>query len=147
MSTLTERSGEATVTISGLSELESAFAKVITDETANELIETAERIASDARDQWYRPGVGVRRVTGRSGNIQALVEVSGTTVRVTVGSTDSRTKGGKPLPVFIHAPGPFSKRGGSGEFLLPKLATGPFRKAIKGMIKRIAAKSAERLSA
>ena len=67
-----------------------------------------EEVAGNARRAWYGPG-GLRRVTGKSGNIVSRTVITTEMVRVSDGSTDLRTSGGKPLVVFFH-PARFRKR-------------------------------------
>jgi hypothetical protein len=64
-------------------------------------------LALEAERQWYQD---VHERTGRSGRIDTSTTISPTEVRVTIGSTDTRRAGGKPLPVYIHRPGPFSQK-------------------------------------
>lgn len=76
----------------------------------------AERVAADARREWYGPN-GVERETGRSGDIQVVttVDTAASEVRVGIGSADTRKAGGKPVPVYVH------RRWGKG--LEPKAVT------------------------
>ena len=53
------------------------------------LLAVAEEVAQDARRDWYGPQ-GVRRVTGRTGDIQAQAIISESEVRIRVFSTDTR---------------------------------------------------------
>lgn len=76
-------------------------------------------VADKARAAWYDKPGGVHRVTGQSGDIRVVtsIEDGGATVRVSVGSTDTRTASVKrkntkgaltgvvgvvPLPVVVH---------------------------------------------
>lgn len=75
------------------------------DATVRELRAAAERVAATARARWYGED-GVTRRTGLSGRIETLLLIDATagTVRISVGSTDSRLADGKPLPVYVHRP-------------------------------------------
>lgn len=102
--------GSVTVSLSG--EME-AFVDGLLKKAATASLVTARRLAEEVRDdaerQWY--GVnGVRKVTGKSGNIQVTESVNIQTgeVRVSVGSADDRVSGGKPVPVFIRRAGRLS---------------------------------------
>jgi hypothetical protein len=86
------------------------------------LTETLQPVATNASAEWYG-SQGVSRVTGQSGRIEVVstVDVAKGVVRVSVGSTDTRTafKGtkyqtvdgedrrrqrGAPVPAFVHRP-------------------------------------------
>lgn len=60
-------------------------------ETLRILEEAAEDEAARARAQWYAPGTGVKRETGRSGDVQVTTEISPDEIRVRVASTDTVT--------------------------------------------------------
>lgn len=85
--------GGVTVTLSG--ELE-AFVRRALEASAGEVVAIMEReaesIAATARAEWYGP-TGVTRLTGKGGDIVAVttVDTGKGEVRVTVGSTDTRT--------------------------------------------------------
>lgn len=64
----------------------------------------AEEVAADARRQWYGPPTGVTRETGQSGEIEVVTTVNDEEVRVSLGSTDTRRAGGKPLVVYVRRP-------------------------------------------
>ena len=68
-----------------------------------------DRVASEARAAWYGPK-GVNRETGKSGDIRVIetVDIGRGEIRFSVGSTDTRLAGTKPLPVVIHRPGRLS---------------------------------------
>lgn len=110
MSTLRFRDGDVTVTLGG--ELE-AFARAALDAAGGELVRRLEvemeAVAAEARASWYG-AEGVERETGKSGDIQVVTTIDGDEVRVSVGSTDSRSAGktGKPLVAFVHRRGPLS---------------------------------------
>jgi hypothetical protein len=73
-----------------------------------QLLAVAEQVAQDARRDWYGPQ-GVRRVTGRTGDIQAEAIISESEVRVRVFSTDTRKdKRGRPAVAFVRRPGSLS---------------------------------------
>ena len=86
------------------------------------LTATLQPIADTASASWYSAD-GVQRVTGQSGRIEVVstVDVAKGVVRVSVGSTDTRTaskgtrfktttgedrqrQGGAPVPAFVHRP-------------------------------------------
>ena len=86
------------------------------------LTATLQPIATSASNEWYGPQ-GVQKVTGQSGRIEVVstVDVAKGVVRVSVGSTDTRTaskgtrfktttgedrqrQGGAPVPAFVHRP-------------------------------------------
>ena len=71
------------------------------------LTETLQPVASTASASWYSAN-GVQRVTGQSGRIEVVstIDVAKGVVRVSVGSTDTRTAGKKnaPVPAFVHRP-------------------------------------------
>lgn len=68
----------------------------------------AEAVKVAAEAQWYQQ---VTRRTGRSGDLQVVTRIDGSTgnVRVSLGSTDTRAVGSKPVPVLVHRPGPLSE--------------------------------------
>ena len=108
--TRTFRSGAVTVELDGA--LQDFVDGLIQRTATSSLIaarELAEKVARDARAHWYGDG-GVRRVTGQSGDIQVreVVDLQRGEVRVSVGSTDKRVSGGKPVPVFVKRPGRLS---------------------------------------
>jgi hypothetical protein len=85
--------GAVTVTLSG--ELE-AFVRKAADAATGGCLAIMEReaqaIAGEARNRWYGP-TGVTRITGKGGDIVATttVDTGKKEVRVSVGSTDTRT--------------------------------------------------------
>src|SRR3990167_2623278 len=58
-----------------------------------------------ARAAWCGPA-GVRRVTGLSGDIRVVttIDAGRGELRVSVGSTDPRMAGGRPVPTYVHRP-------------------------------------------
>ena len=106
------KSGDVTVTLSG--ELE-AFVKGALKRAETHSLriarELAETVAADARADWYGPD-GVTRVTGKSGDIQVVesVDIAAGEVKVSVGSTDERISGRRPVPVYVRRPGRLSLR-------------------------------------
>lgn len=105
--TLRYQSGTVSVALGGLEEVvrraleaaESAPVKVLRGEL--------DKIAANARAEWYGSR-GVERETGLGGDIEVITTLTDTEIRLSIGSTDDRRAGGKPLPVFIHRPGPLS---------------------------------------
>ena len=86
------------------------------------LTATLQPVADTASAGWYGPG-NVQRVTGQSGRIEVIstIDANKGVVRVSVGSTDTRTatkgtkfqtasgeprqrQGGAPVPNFVHRP-------------------------------------------
>jgi len=86
------------------------------------LTATLQPVATTASAGWYAPG-NVHRVTGQSGRIEVIstIDANKGVVRVSVGSTDTRTatkgtkfqtasgearqrQGGAPVPNFVHRP-------------------------------------------
>jgi hypothetical protein len=104
------RNGSVTVSLDGGLE---RFVRRLLDSTQSELVRQIRRAADDvaraARADWYGPQ-GVTRETGRSGDIQVreLVDAARGEIRISVGSTDQRMAGIRPLPVYVHRPGPTS---------------------------------------
>lgn len=104
------RSGNAEVALDGrLEKLVDELVSRTETESLRVARELAEEVADSARRAWYGPG-GVRKVTGKSGDIQVreIVNLDTGDVRVSVGSTDDRISGGKPVPVFVRRPGRLS---------------------------------------
>ena len=103
--------GSVTVDLGG--QLED-FVRGIVDRATTESLRTARRIAEevrgDAAARWYGAD-GVTRKTGLSGQIRVVetVDLAKGEVRVSVGSADKRTSGGKPVPVYVHRPGRLSE--------------------------------------
>ena len=89
------------------------FVLGIVERTATAALVTAraicEEVAVSARRDWYGP-IGVRRITGQSGDIQVreVVDIAAGTVTVSVGSADPRMAGRKPVPVYVRRPGRMS---------------------------------------
>lgn len=105
-------SGNVTVTLSG--ELE-AFVKAAVKRAETHSLrvarELAEKVAADARAEWYGPR-GVTKRTGKSGDIRVVetIDISAGEVKVSVGSTDDRISGRRPVPVYVKRPGRLSLR-------------------------------------
>ncbi len=101
--------GNATVTLSGDAErIVRAALEAAGGETVRVLETAAQEVADKARSDWYGPN-GVKRRTGRSGQIEVVTTVSDTEVRVSVGSTDHRKDGkGKWVPAVVRRPGPLA---------------------------------------
>lgn len=102
--------GSVTVTLSG--EMEAFVDRLMETATTAALVtarELAETVRDDAAREWYGAR-GVRKVTGKSGDIRVTESIDLNTgdVRVSVGSADDRVSGGKPVPVFIKRPGRLS---------------------------------------
>lgn len=102
------REGGASVTLSG--NLAAWATQAMRDATGGAidiLTATLQPIADTASAGWYGPG-NVQRVTGQSGRIEVMqtVDVAKGVVRVSIGSTDTRTAGKKnaPVPAFVHRP-------------------------------------------
>ena len=98
--------GGVTVTLDG--QLEAFVANLVAraqSVTIEQLRAAAEEVAAEARASWYGPN-GVKRRTGQSGDIVATetVDVSRGEIRISVGSTDPRVAGSKPVPVYVHRP-------------------------------------------
>ncbi len=137
MASVRVREGGVTARLSGL---DAAAVQAIVDRMAGAavrpLVAAAERVATDARAAWYGPG-GVERETGKSGDIEAVLtlDLSRESARVSVGSTDDRTSRGKPVPVYVHAPGGASvtlKPCTVAEYwATPAYLRGPFRRPAK----------------
>ena len=100
--------GNVSVTLDGTLE---AFSKRMLDSVEHDLARKAqaraEKVATAARAAWYDEQ-GVKRVTGRSGDIQVLTTISDTEIKVSVGSTDTRTSEGKPVPALVRSARPTS---------------------------------------
>ena len=117
------KEGGASVTLSG--DLAAWATQAMRDATGGAidlLTATLQPIATSASNEWYGPQ-GVQKVTGQSGRIEVVstVDVAKGVVRVSVGSTDTRTaskgtrfktttgedrqrQGGAPVPAFVHRP-------------------------------------------
>ncbi len=98
--------GGVTVSLDGALE---DFVRRLVDKTQTaaivQLRAASEEVAAEARAEWYGAN-GVNRITGRSGDIEAVetVDVAKGEIRISVGSTDTRKAGGKPVPVYVHRP-------------------------------------------
>lgn len=83
------------------------WCRAILDEAQREMVGQAEalaqEVASAAQGQWYDQ---VQKRTGKSGDITVVTtfDAARDTVRVTVGSTDTRLTKGKPVAVLVHRP-------------------------------------------
>lgn len=101
-SSLRFTNGSVTVTLDAGME---AFVRKALDAAAGETVRILETAAEEVRAKsaadWYGSD-GVVRRTGSSGDIQAGTTVSGTEVRVRVGSPDLKKA------KFVHRPGPLS---------------------------------------
>lgn len=102
------KQGGASVTLSG--DLAAWATQAMRDATGGAidlLTATLQPIADTASAGWYGPG-NVQRITGQSGRIDVVqtVDANKGVVRVSIGSTDTRTAGkkGAPLPAFVHRP-------------------------------------------
>lgn len=103
-------SGDVTLKLDGaLARFAESLLKSAETSTVREMRELAGEVRDTARREWYGPR-GVMRRTGKSGDIEVVEKVDLTSGSVTfaVGSTDERTSGGKPVPVFVRTPGPLS---------------------------------------
>lgn len=128
------RSGGVTVELGG--ELEAFVRKAVEaaeGETLRILEAAAEDEAARARAQWYAPGTGVNRETGRSGDVQVTTTISADEITVSVASTDTariRDARGRSAPraAVIHRPGRLSlveKRVSQGDWWAWKKAGKP----------------------
>lgn len=96
--------GAVTVTLDGgLEEFVRRAIDAVAGETVRILEGAAEEVAAKARADWYAPQTGVRRLTGRTGDVQVVTTISETEVRVSVGSTDKAA-------IYVHRPGRLSTR-------------------------------------
>jgi hypothetical protein len=137
------RDGGATVTLTG--DLE-AWAERAIRGAAGDAVDVVraelQTVANAAEAKWYGPQ-GVRRQTGRSGDMDVVttIDAGRGIIRVSVGSTDTRTVGkrGAPLAAFVH-------RAKSTKTLLPEFVFKPGKAAIKAAIPRIAAIMAAKMS-
>lgn len=109
--TATFTSGSVTVSLDGALD---AFVRDVLARTEGVIVKEmrakAEDVAATARSRWYGPA-GVKRVTGRSGDVQVVekVDIDKGEIRISIGSTDTRLAvNGRPLPVYIHRPGRFA---------------------------------------
>lgn len=95
--------GNVTVTLDG--DLEALVRRAVEaagGETLRVMEAAAEEVAAKARAEWYADGTGVKRETGKGGDIQVVTTVRHDEVRVSVGSTDlARAK-------YVHRPGRLS---------------------------------------
>lgn len=162
MNTTRFTQGSVTVTLDdGLNR----FVRSLLSAAERETVTVLEREATIVRDfaaaEWYQR---VDRDTGKSGAIAVVATIDATRgeVRVSVGSTDPRRAGNKPIVAFIRAPGrtslvlkkvdhktywatpaplrheyPFVKvhnpKSANGEYLLQALIRTPMRGRIKGI--------------
>lgn len=103
--------GPVTVTLDdGLNRLVRSMLDAAETETLRLLEAEAEAVATEARREWYGPN-GVTKRTGRSGDIEVVTTFDSGRgeVRVSVGSTDTRTERGKPVAALVHRPTATSK--------------------------------------
>ncbi len=103
------RDGNATVTLDGgLDNLVRNLLTAAQTESLRIMEQAAQGVADEARREWYGSS-GVTRDTGQSGDIDVVTtfDAARDEVRVSVGSTDTRTagRGNKPVAVYIHRPG------------------------------------------
>ena len=104
--TLRFTDGPVTVQLDGA--LERWVADLLTStqsETVRVMRAAADEVAAAARAAWYGP-MGVRRETGLSGDIRVVttIDAGRGELRVSVGSTDPRMAGGRPVPTYVHRP-------------------------------------------
>lgn len=109
---MTIRYSEGGVTVDLGGQLEAFVADVLArteGAVVREIRAEAETLAALARSRWYGPE-GVERVTGLSGDIRVVqtIDASKGEIRISIGSTDKRLAGPKPLPVFVKRPGRFA---------------------------------------
>lgn len=98
------RQGDVTMNLTGdLADLCRRAVEAAGGETLRLVEAAAEEVAANARTKWYRQ---VDRETGKSGDIQVFTTVYEDKIRVSVGSTDTRTagRGSKPVVVYIKRP-------------------------------------------
>jgi len=105
------RSGDVTVTLEGdlSAQLRALVASAMPGALAA-LEREGEKVAQAARAEWYGPR-GVKRETGRGGDIEVVttIDTGRAEVRVSVGSADTREDGrGKPIPLVQHSPSALS---------------------------------------
>lgn len=97
--------GGVTITLDGgLEDFVRRALSAASAETVRVMEAAAQEVAEKARADWYAPGTGVEKDTGKSGDIQVVTTVSSDEVRVSVGSTDTELVNGKPRAVYIHRP-------------------------------------------
>lgn len=143
---MTTRFTDGNVTIAlddGLERLVRDLLSAAETETVRILEAAAEEVAAEARGKWYTM---VDKETGRSGDIQVVTtfDTGRGEVRVSVGSTDTRKAGSKPLPVYVHKPGwlsvkpragtkgrPPNPKANDGAFLLVELVRKPTLRKVK----------------
>ena len=146
---ITVRDGPATVTLTG--DLE-AWADAVIREATNGAVDVLRRemeiIAHAAEIQWYG-AQGVTRRTGASGHmiVVTTLNLGRGTVRVSVGSADTRKRGGAPLPNVVHRPGGKKAKNakkGDGKTLMPIFVNTPARLAVAGAVQRVSVEMARR---
>ena len=144
MSDIRASDGGATVTIAGLAEFERSVMAALESSAAKRIRAEMDEIATRARALWYGRG-GVRRVTGKSGDIRVYVRTTATQLVLSIGSTDTRTAGGKAVPIYVHTPSAVSRRRDRGNVSPPDqkqlevLVKRPMRAAVKRLTQQIAA--------
>ena len=126
--------GGVTVTLDGAMErLVRRALDAAGGETVRVMEAAAEEVATSSRAKWYDPETGVTKRTGKSGDVRVVTTVSLAEVRVSVGSTDTRTADkGRPRAVVIRRPGRLSLIGkavSQGDWWEWKKAGKPVRKA------------------
>lgn len=103
MSTLRYTDGSVTVTLDeGLEDLVRRALDAAAGATVQVMERAAEKVAAQARADWYAADTGVTRQTGSSGDVRVVTTVTPDEVRVSVGSADL-TKAR-----YVHRPGPLS---------------------------------------
>lgn len=129
--------GSVTVTLDdGLEKFVRSAMSAAEAESVSVLEREAEAIADQARREWYGRD-GVTKRTGKSGDIQAVTtfDTSRSEVRVSVGSTDTRTERGKPVPALVHRPTATSKiirKATAADFDAGRAKHSPEGKRLKG---------------
>lgn len=104
--------GGATITVDGgMERFVRAMLTAANTETVRVLESGAGEVAAKAASDWYGPD-GVTWRTGASGRIDVVttIDTGRGDVRVSTGSTDTKTINGKPRAVYIHRPGPLSRQ-------------------------------------
>lgn len=103
------RQGNVTVTLDGgLEKLVRRVMSAAETETVRVLEAAAEEQRAIAAAQWYAPGTGVTRRTGRSGDLEVVTTLSDREARVSLQSTDTSRDGSRPRAAVIRRPGPLS---------------------------------------
>lgn len=139
------RDGSASVTLTG--DLEAWALDMVRRATAgasDEIRATLEGVARDAEAKWYG-AQGVKRQSGRSGDLTVTTTITPRAVRFTVGSTDTRRAGRTVVASFVHRPGGrVHPERGDGKRLLLVFVQQPAKLAISGAAAAISAEMARR---